>query len=226
MKRKYHSRFFISGHTYPKSKLMSPGDLENLVAMYRSGDDTVKEMILEQHYSLVMHIASQYAFKFQHLADDILSVAMEYLVEAVSRAPQTLKDNQITPYIDTYVRGSILKYIGQSCIVSTPFNHRFEDHYEPITCRVISGYIDDDGEWNGDEVGVNVETATPANDLTVDFLIDETIKVLNLNSKQAKLLVLRSEGYTMQEIGDYLGKSKQHISMLVAGIQVKARERL
>jgi hypothetical protein len=100
--------------------------LHELVTRVRDGTATtadVEELALG-HIRLAIYIASQYTSKATHLQDVFVNEAMFGLAVALSRAPEKLYDDNITPFIVRYIRKYVFTAMVEDRTVSVPYTSK------------------------------------------------------------------------------------------------------
>ena len=192
-----------------KNPLPEP-ELWNLVSKLRSGDWSVAELIVESHLKLTTSIASEYAVYFPRLEDDLVAESWLLVVEAVNSAANKLYDDNITPYINSTVRRGLCKFLY---MVSENAQSTVSDRKQRI---LESGGSDEDVKelyrsvfnrheplvFDTDEGRQTIEIECRNNH---NVALREIIRLLPTNLLQTRVLELRSQGYTFQEIAEKTG---------------------
>lgn len=180
----------------------------------RAGDSSVMHLLILHHVPLAAHFAGQYAVGYGYQDNDYLSVALASLVGSVNRifVNKTMTNNNITPYLIVCIKGALQDYV----------NH---DHLMPV-CRATFKK----GVKNLPRM--NPITVLPSGyETSIDHLLEHrdyvesdlqgTYIEMGLSERDIKILQLRIEGYTYQEISTMIGLSLPMIGKIFHGIQDK-----
>jgi DNA-binding NarL/FixJ family response regulator len=130
---------------------------------------------------------------------DYSDVALLALTEAVERAPKRLVDNNITPYIASFIKSRLRQAIYEDSVVRIPYSTQRKNKLKKPKISKLD---------------VQFKCFTP-------FLIDEAIGDLDLTIFEEQILRLRLEGYVDQEIADKLKCSQSKVYKTRLKIQEK-----
>lgn len=168
-------------------------DQEQLVKDLKNGKDT-SEQIIMSHLRLVMSIVAPIASRHpQHRADleSEALLATTRAVNRVKRAEYQLYDNNITPYISGCVKPALKRYIAKT-------------HMIPIPSETISYNRRNGIQTTFDRVMVtDVVCASKKHEVSLEVL--ELVEMCITNNAECKVVKMRLQGYTFDEISQELG---------------------
>lgn len=188
--------------------------LSTLVAWHRHGMSTQEErdLIFMGHVRLGISIAGEFGWRARHLINDLVSVAMLGIAEAIYHAPDKMHDNNITPYIGTRIRGSVADFIQQQHIVaSRTLRRRLAENpmwVQPLFDSLTKAH--DRASIVGNSI---IETLD-----YIQYCIDIDVNTHRREYKRA-VIQLRSSGYTNKEIAGILEISDSHVYTLLTAVQ-------
>lgn len=165
-----------------------------------------------------MAIASYYARRSD--IDDIVSVALLELQEAVTRAATALTDNNIAPYLTVSISRAINKYISENKIITIPAETKRLNGLQDIKVSSIHAKLDikttEDAEFSRD---AKLEQALAAPDTKGVEKIWERLFEIATNDLECEILILKSQGYTNNEVASLLGKYPSQISKIKSDLE-------
>ncbi len=193
---------------------LPPVELEYLVELLRLGlaEKGDIEDIFMSHVRLGMSIASSYAYRNPTLAQDLVSVAVLAIAETISRAPEILRDNQITPYITTNIRGQLSDFVGNQYLVPASTyrkirakgDNKLMPLYEPLT--------------KANERAIDLGTQITEIMELIEFCINQDD---NLKRREYKRVVigLKAAGYNNTEVAKMIDVSINYVQLLISQIK-------
>jgi DNA-directed RNA polymerase specialized sigma subunit len=198
---------------------IEPSRLEYLVVRLRSCEATTEERheLAVGHIRLGLAIAASYNVKCrreggdkQTRGEDLASVAMFAITLAIDRAPEKLKDNNITGYIISTMKGLMFRFIVKDKVV------RYTEHAHVLARRAGKKLPKIEAEELNDENpkvrrGIRRApfSAPPDNRLRA---IRERLSLCVDDERDERISEMRLQGYNDREIGEVLGISAQSVS--------------
>ena len=179
---------------------------EQLVGKLASGDEEVRNTLIERNLRLVVYIAR----KFENTGvgvEDLISVGTIGLIKAVyTFNPE--KKIKLATYASRCIENEILMYLRRNTKVKAEVSF-----YEPLNI-----------DWDGNELLLSDILGTE-NDTVYNLIEDEVDKQLlflalkNLNEREKEIVKLRfglsgNTEKTQKEVADMLGISQSYISRL------------
>jgi hypothetical protein len=199
-----------------------PDRLRELVPKLRKGDDSVKEEIILGHLKLGAIIAGSYA-RYVGRDDDLFGQAQLAITKAVNEASRgTLYDNNITPYITAHIHSHIQKFYEEDKDVFVRgrtvrrwVERRLEKARQlPSKIAVVKGDI------TASDIEESVFVMVPeVMDDNVGIEIREILDKVTTTHIEKKIVELRSQGYTYEEISPKIGLGISRISQLLCQIE-------
>ena len=179
---------------------------EQLVGKLASGDEEVRNTLIERNLRLVVYIAR----KFENTGvgvEDLISVGTIGLIKAVNTFNPE-KKIKLATYASRCIENEILMYLRRNTKVKAE-----ESFYEPLNI-----------DWDGNELLLSDILGTE-NDTVYNLIEDEVDKQLlflalkNLNEREKEIVKLRfglsgNTEKTQKEVADMLGISQSYISRL------------
>ena len=179
---------------------------EQLVGKLASGDEEVRNTLIERNLRLVVYIAR----KFENTGvgvEDLISVGTIGLIKAVNTFNPE-KKIKLATYASRCIENEILMYLRRNTKVKAEVTF-----YEPLNI-----------EWEGNELLLSDIVGTE-NDTVYNIIEDEVDKQLlfvalkNLNEREKEIVKLRfglsgNTEKTQKEVADMLGISQSYISRL------------
>jgi len=194
----------------------------SLVQQLRAtGDKDARDQLIESHVPLAAYIGRKFAYHYPERRDDIIAASFLGLTQAVDWAATRLTDDTIAPYISTTVKRFITDFIESDSLMPIPRKMykqlRVKGSLLPFFNSMESSQEDEENYCPADytENVPSVEFDEGADELLAHIIRDDRDQVI---------IDLLLEHYTMQEIGDELGLSKQYISMLIGSIRFRATQ--
>jgi DNA-directed RNA polymerase specialized sigma24 family protein len=193
---------------------LDPVVLDGLVAWHRFGMATKDEIdeIFMSHVRLGIAIAGEYGWRAKHLINDLVSVAMLGIAEAIHKAPVAMVDNNITPYITTRVRGVVTDFVQSQHITAS---------------RTLRRKLAENPTWVQpffDTLSKAHDRATGLGDSSIEILecIEHCVGMdANLQRREYKRasLRLRAAGYNNAEVAGILEISEAYVQSLVSDVR-------
>ena len=179
---------------------------EQLVGKLASGDEEVRNTLIERNLRLVVYIAR----KFENTGvgvEDLISVGTIGLIMAVNTFNPE-KKIKLATYASRCIENEILMYLRRNTKVKAEVSF-----YEPLNI-----------DWDGNELLLSDILGTE-NDTVYNLIEDEVDKQLlflalkNLNEREKEIVKLRfglsgNTEKTQKEVADMLGISQSYISRL------------
>ena len=179
---------------------------EQLVGKLASGDEEVRNTLIERNLRLVVYIAR----KFENTGvgvEDLISVGTIGLIKAVNTFNPE-KKIKLATYASRCIENEILMYLRRNTKVKAEVSF-----YEPLNI-----------DWDGNELLLSDILGTE-NDTVYNLIEDEVDKQLlflalkNLNEREKEIVKLRfglsgNTEKTQKEVADMLGISQSYISRL------------
>ena len=179
---------------------------EQLVGKLASGDEEVRNTLIERNFRLVVYIAR----KFENTGvgvEDLISVGTIGLIKAVNTFNPE-KKIKLATYASRCIENEILMYLRRNTKVKAEVSF-----YEPLNI-----------DWDGNELLLSDILGTE-NDTVYNLIEDEVDKQLlflalkNLNEREKEIVKLRfglsgNTEKTQKEVADMLGISQSYISRL------------
>ena len=151
-------------------------------------------LLVEQYISYAKERGYWWANQYPYLYDDILATALLALVKGLTTIPEP---EHVKGFISKCVDNEILSLLRK--VAKIP------------NMRIVS---EDD-----DEDRYRPRQYPPWRKMQAD----EVIELLQLNDYEMQILVLRNHGYTLEEIGQHLGRVKSSISEILSNIKGRYR---
>jgi RNA polymerase sigma factor (sigma-70 family) len=174
---------------------LEPRQLEEAVQLLRDGDSSQKNAIIEHHMGLASSIARKIAVRYHRDWEDVKAQAFLILVKMVDRAPELLLDNSITPYLGVWIDKLCCRYCRNDHVFG-PTGH-FRRSNPNLTVKRHE--IDEDRDL--------------ARDYRDEVDLSDSLEAI-LSPLERAVIILRMKGYTDEEIGAKIDRSRQTISRL------------
>jgi DNA-directed RNA polymerase specialized sigma24 family protein len=170
-------------------------DSRVLLRRWRAGDGNARQQLLEINHSLAVNIAKKKARKYKANEEDLIDVALVALVEAAEWLLHCRHDN---------ARGYFAKSIYRAISLELNDNWEYADRYK--------------------EVDLALAPERPAPDENLTAVWDELHFCCD-SSLDVQIVLLRSQGYTLQEISTRLQKATSTIHSRLRKVESRYRER-
>ena len=191
---------------------------EQLVGKLASGDEEVRNTLIERNLRLVVYIAR----KFENTGvgvEDLISVGTIGLIKAVNTFNPE-KKIKLATYASRCIENEILMYLRRNTKVKAEVSF-----YEPLNI-----------DWDGNELLLSDILGTE-NDTVYNLIEDEVDKQLlflalkNLNEREKEIVKLRfglsgNTEKTQKEVADMLGISQSYISRLEKKIKNRLKKEI
>lgn len=200
-----------------------PDRLEELVYRLRKGDRSVSKEIIEGHLRMGLRIIQKQ--NYEDLTE--LVGEMEFAVtKAVWMASRGgLKDNNIGPYINTYITHAINDYMKRDRLVTAPprtirhWNAKFKEAKLFHRISMIEGepYKTDDSGQSIRLQSIGVAYHIPKVDDTSLEEVDirDIFDRITFSNSEKRIIDLREQGYNIEQIGEMIGYSKSMVHKLL-----------
>lgn len=202
---RYEDIYYMGGN----DALPPPLDKEeeiHLVSQLKSGDSSVRTVLIERNLRLVVYIAR----KFENTGvgvEDLISIGTIGLIKAVNTFDPD-KKIKLATYASRCIENEILMYLRRNSKIRSEIS--FD---EPLNI-----------DWDGNELLLSDILGTE-NDLIYHYIEDEvdrellSIAMKRLSSREKKIMELRfglqgEREKTQKEVADMLGISQSYISRL------------
>lgn len=191
----------------------------------------IRNKIVNGHMRLGMYIAARYAFKYKSKSPgDIIGEMSLALIEAVDRAAYKLTDNNITPFISSAIHSALMTFIEEDRIVKVP--GRSIRHYNKINFIKLDKFprqieMIDQGYNSEDELLSSEYVVIPQTEDDHSVMeIQEILDQVTFNVTEKKIVELRAEGCTFEEIGPKVGYGKSYIETILLDIKNRFNKKL
>ncbi len=234
-----HGKFIVKRLANIPNRISSE-EMEQLVIKLRTFKDdqeskefiVVRDQIVYGHMRLAISIASRFSFLNKHRAEDLIAEAFLILVKKVNQAVIALKDNNITPYLTSSLHGELSEFISKDRSMKMP-NRTIRYYIEkgrytslekiPSQIALVVDKPSEEKDQNEYENFVfKGPSITPQ--IEDDHSESEVLEILDKVTKnfiEKRIIELRAEGYTYQEIGPKVGCSKSSICIIIQTIEEK-----
>ena len=194
MIRVYKGSRRVSIKAYGKHKQVE--DLVDAVRRLRNGDKGARDEIILGHINLAGSIAATYAAQLKRDPQDIMSVAMLGLCDAVDRiALGSCTHGNFGAYINKCVNGRIDEFVSKDHMIKPcGFRERKNEPYKQATGLDRLQYRDQ----------------------KVDMSLFESS---HFTRREREILQLKYEGHTEGEIAWRLEITQQRVSQILAGLK-------
>lgn len=176
--------------------LLNRERIQILTEQLLKGTDCQSDLIME-HYGYVKSGASFMSKFYPYWRDEIISVALYALVEAVNGYRESYnpeKGNNITAYIVSYYRYSVMNYTKKE---------KTSEHSE-----------------------INESTSVTYNNPRETVTIHESFTNLSLNDREAIVLDYMLQEYNYQNIADELGTTRQYIHEVATRLRQRIKTKI
>lgn len=195
-----------------KHKRIQPIDLKHEVILLRAGNENASEKIITGHIGLAGSIAARYAYVVHRDPNELLSVAMLGLVEAVDRIKGgACPHDNYGAYIQTCVNGRVSNFLSTDYIVKPPNG---EPNYEKLK---NAGKGMNPTHFAGSTFFLTNEEKVHEAMRQAESeacLLAELMDSTHFTFKEKQILRLSYEGYTNEEIGRIVQHSRSRIQQL------------
>ena len=182
-------------------------------------DPTVIQPLILHHIPLTAHFAGQLQNNDFNNGGECLSAGLAALVNAVNRLYHAagtdtpiLRDTRITPYLIVCIRGAIIDFINKDRLVPvsrTTIKKGIKDFPQMTPITVLpSGYE------------TSIDHLLEHRDY-VESDLQGTYVEMGLSERDIRILQMKIEGYTYQEISELVGLSLPMVGKIFRGIQDK-----
>jgi RNA polymerase sigma factor (sigma-70 family) len=193
---------------------IEPTILQDLVAKLRAGDASVGPTIIGGHMRLCMSVVAKYAHKYPYITDDLVGAAMYGLVQAVDWAKERMYDNNITPYIHQTCERFVREFVEDRLPIRIPRNtysdmKQDRDAFVPLINSLSQKFDEDNPEYSAEYMNEPESRMVEENPI----LFEELLESLALPARDKIIVDMLMDGYSLQEVANYFGESKQLVSL-------------
>lgn len=201
--------------------------LEELVMRLRRRDRSVEHEIIRGHLRLGLSIIQDIG---NADPEDLVGEMEMAVTEAVWRAGRGfLRDNNITPYIASYVKYRVNDYIKSNRLVSAPvrtvryWNNKNKKQKLFNRIRIVEGEpykFDDSNEAiRLQSKGVAYHIPKVDDSALDDIDIRELLNKITFSKSEKRIVELREQGFGLEEIGHIVGYSKSAVHKILHQIE-------
>jgi len=169
----------------------------------------MRNMAIAEHIEYAKERARWWASKHPYLRDDIMAVALLTLVEAFDRRiPDDPK-----AFISRCIENAVVDLLEGNYTIKVPRSEiaRRQEAKETLETLPRAVRLNDEELWN-----IRKDTAYPT---WMAMQVDDVGKLLELTPRERRILLLRQDGYTNEEIGIEFSISEAAIRKAVALIR-------
>lgn len=196
--------------TTPESKCLA--DLLKL------GSQTAKKPLVFGHLRLAFSLAARHAARAPYMAQDLASVALVALVEAVDLAATRLKDRNIGAYIHVIVRYALIDALYNVPLISIPKSTKKLHNLTPPKVLTIEEQITDDDEAIRKKGGGKRRVSrAPRSGVLIEFR--EAIGLACESAVDLEIIRLRGMGYKDVEIAGMVDYTPARVGQLRKAIK-------
>lgn len=186
-------------------ELLTEEQTKELVIANQNGDLKARDTLIVAHMRLAISISTKYAVGRVNKAEDIISVAMEALVDAVSNFATRGRDSKIGAYISSTIQGRIADFIKHDRLIHIP-KSLDEKEIPPVTESLE--FVEQEPTYLDDETKLE---------------ITEMIESLTLSAIEYKVLKLKLANWKNTDIAKNVGRSREFVGFTLAKVQDKIR---
>ena len=179
-------------------------ELEIRVKKLRAGDRSQIPIIIESHMHLACYIAGTYMWNKRAHREDLVSAAMEGVAQAVNWH-ERLKDNQITPYIDSTVRRYLSQYIENQDLIRVP--RRSWHTAKTVRQGFVNQYIP--ATEDDEEILDTMEPRTENPFAEIEY--NELCESYYFTDQELEVIQYLTEGYGQVEISEMIGQAAWYV---------------
>ena len=198
-------------------------ELIQLVIQVKMGNKIAIGKVITVHIPVITRVCGRYINIHRQKKDDIISSGMLGLTQAVVWSSQgRLYDLNITPYIVETAKRFIKEFLETDHLINIPRKtfHKIiveKPEFIPvvITAVTISG---EDEENHIEDYSYNIDRS-----IQPEIPTDEILDALHLSDFERKVVKLKADGYTFQEIADRLEKSNVGIFKTLESIKERVK---
>lgn len=205
-------------------------ELDNLIAQYLGGNDLVRDQVIVMLMPLAYKLARRMERKFPDRKEDLRSVALYGLTQAVEWARTRMYDGNLKPYVVTTIRRFIWDYIREDHLITVPISEQKRMRKELETEGLEPDEIDAKFYESMNRfypLSFNISTketefnCEPSQEDKDSITIKELHKMLGLSYYEQAILSFREAGYSLREIGDMLEKNFRTIDADIKKLQAR-----
>lgn len=176
-------------------------DISQIVQDYRDGNSHLRDFLVNNHMRLAMDIVGRYHGKGYQDVDELVSVAMLAVVDAVDKAAERLHDNNITGYVVSNIHYAIYQHLAEDSTIRVPKRSQERGHSVKVS---------------------SLEQEPPQSDLRNRLIYDEMKERMCKTRSDREVLDLTEKGYNDVEIAKLL----QVPRLTIYKIKMKMKGRL
>jgi len=218
-----------------ETKEYSEEDILRATKRLRAGDHQQVIPLIKMHITLSNKIAGFFTRNFPHRREDLYAEGFRGLCKAINKAQVNLVDDNITAYAASSIKGAIQHYLCHDCLIPIPrgeFKKRMEQ--EDVTSFMIrtTGGVNATFEVHDSGVTENIAVIVPLTNKVMEEIdipcfdrslqrMEDLYQKMRLTEEEIKIVDMRLDGCTLEEIGATLGMTKMAISYKLTYIKVK-----
>jgi RNA polymerase sigma factor (sigma-70 family) len=172
-----------------RSKRLPDNEIEGYVQRLKSGSYEARDALIESHVPLVLAIAKNYLNRFPNLREEIISVAKENLsrkIEKIRLGESLTSNNNIGAFINKSTSLAIRHFLREQMLRSQRKNILNEYFQRKAPSLVF-------------------------NEALTRLVIDEIMGSQLFSDLEKRLIELRIQGYTDEEIAEQMHMSQQRV---------------
>lgn len=197
--------------------------MQTLIPLLKSGDEAARLEIISVHLPLAYKIAHRFCYGRQPvICDSIHAEANVGVVLAVERAKTELKDFGITPFIISWVKGTIQGFLQKDHLIQVPKSTYFrllEEGKQPEEIMMTVFSISGLDKEHSEEHSLSSCSIPPRE--SRKLITHQLIKSLRLNDTQKMVLQHLLKGYHQIEIASVLNCHTTRISQIIRELRQK-----
>lgn len=197
------------------SSLRDSPELDALVIRLKNGDETAKDQIILGFVQVVQRIAFNWHRRTKRSLDMLEGEALYLLTLAVNKAQRKLTDNNIGPYINTYVNRNLVKYLYTNRYL--PASPEKLKKLRILRCPLFAPIYEDESsilvDWKQMEEQEMNELLQ-----TIEFCIQ--------TNEERTVFTLRIAGYKNEEIAGVMGLSYHQVGRIRRELERRLRKEL
>lgn len=192
--------------------------LISLVEKLKAGDVQVIEKIVLSHVQIAQQLAVNWAKRVHAPIDEIEAEALYLLTVAVTAAITGLQDNNIGPYINTYINRGLLNFCYRTRRISASYDKLKKNKiaHVPLFISFNAESVFKDFEVEDpimiDRKGISNNNMLDMLQILTDVLVDD---------RERAIVRLRMSGDVDREIAIKLGVSDERIRQIRADIETR-----
>lgn len=197
------SKAFLTGAARKASTESESIDLLNLLTAFRNGSIEARNAIIRAHYAIICNIARKCAGSSPY-SDDICSEALLQLTKAVELAKTNLTHDNLTGYIIKSVCGGLktARFRLERGLLKPPSTYSSQKARGQNTTVLLPP---EPSKFHG---------LARRENPSLEFL--EILDSIAHTDRERKIIDLRKQGYSYEEIADIIDLSPSMVGLLMA----------